>query len=71
MYNDMDEAVLHSINPALVDMGAKLKLNISDIFTPAADEIPARRTFISRVIHLKASSEIISDLWCIGLKRSR
>ena len=69
--NGTDEAVLHSINPELVEMGANIKRNISEIVTPAADEIPARRTFISHVIYLKASSEIISDLWCVGLKISR
>ena len=47
MYNDMDEAVLHSINLALVDMGAKLRRKISDIVTPAAYETPARRTFFT------------------------
>ena len=45
--NGTDEAVLHSINLALVDMGAKLRRKISDIVTPAADEIPARRNFFT------------------------
>ena len=35
--NGTDEAVLHSINPALVKMGDKLKSYISEIFTPDAD----------------------------------
>ena len=52
-------------------MGAKLKQNISDIVTLAADEIPKIRTFISHARHLKASAELIAYLWCIGLKRSR
>ena len=71
LYNGTYEAVLHSINPALVDMGANLKCNISDIFIPATDEIPTRRTFIYHVRHLNASAELIVGLWCIGLKRSR
>ena len=40
-----DEAEIHSINPALVKMGANSKHNISEIVIPAADEISARRTF--------------------------
>ena len=50
-------------------MGANLKRKISEITTPANDEIPARRTFVSHARHLKASAELIADLWCIGLKR--
>ena len=38
--NSNDEAVLHSINPELVELGAKLKRKISEITTPANDEIP-------------------------------
>ena len=52
-------------------MGAKLKWKISEITTPDNDEIPARRTLVSHSRHLKASSELIDDLWCIGLKRSQ
>ena len=65
----MGEAVLHSINPELVDMGANLKHKISEIVNPDADEIPLRRTFISHTRHLKAPVELIADLWCIGLKK--
>ena len=70
MYSDnsTEEAVLHSINPKIVKMGAKLKRNISDIVAPAAYEIPARRTFIFYSIHLEASADLVSDLWCISLK---
>ena len=52
-------------------MGAKLKRKISEITTPANNEILARRTFISYARQLKASDERIADLWCIGLKRSQ
>ena len=52
-------------------MVAKLKRKISEITTPANDEIPARRTFVSHARHLKASAKLISDLWRIGLKRSQ
>ena len=45
--NVTDEAALRSINSALFQMGAKIKLNISEIVTPAVYEIPARITFIS------------------------
>ena len=61
-YNGTDKDVLQSIKPALIEMGAKLKRNISEIVTPAADEIPARGTFISHAIHLKASDKLIADL---------
>ena len=54
-----DEAVVHSINLVLFNMAVKLKRNISDMFTPAADEIPLRRTFVSYARHLKASAELI------------
>ena len=52
-------------------MGAKLKRKISEIITPANDEIPSRRTLIYHVRHLRASAELIADLWYIGLKRSQ
>ena len=60
--NSTNEAVLHSINPALVELGAKLKRNISEITTPANDKIMARRTLVSHARHLKASAELIADL---------
>ena len=69
--NSTYEVVIHSINTALVELGAKLKRKISERTTPANDEIPARRTLVSHARHLKASAELISDLWCIGLKRSQ
>ena len=52
-------------------MGAKLKRNISEIFNPAADEIPTRRTFVSYARHLMATYDLIADLWCIVLKISQ
>ena len=45
----MDEAVPHSINPELFNMGAKIK----HLVTPAAYEILARRKFVSHARHLK------------------
>ena len=51
-------------------MVAKIKRKISEITTPANDEIPERRTFVSHARHLNASAEIIADLCCIGFKRS-
>ena len=60
--NFTDEAVLISINPSLVEMGAKLKHNISEIVTPAADEVPQKRTFISHAIYFKASAELIENI---------
>ena len=69
--NDTEKAIPHSIKPALVDIGAKLKRNISEIVTPAADEITAIRTPHPKSRHLKESSELIADMWCIGLKISR
>ena len=67
MNNDIDETVIQSINTELVEMGAKLKRNISEIVTPAADEIPLIITLICHVRHLKASAELIADLLCIFL----
>ena len=52
-------------------MSANLKRNISEIVTPAADDISVGGTFISNMIHLKASDELIADLWCVGIKRSQ
>ena len=52
-------------------MGAKLKRKISEITTPANYKIPERRTLVSHSIQLKASAELISDLFCIGLKRDQ
>ena len=69
--NINDEAVPHSINLSLVELGANLKQNISEITTPANYEIPERRTFVSPARHLKASAGLIANLWCIGLKRSQ
>ena len=71
LYNITDESVLHSINLALVELVAKINRKISEITNPANYEIPERRTFVSHARHLKASAELISDLWCIGLKRSQ
>ena len=68
--NVTDEAALRSINSALFQMGAKIKLNISEIVTPAVYEIPARITFISHARNLEAPDELIADLWCISLNRS-
>ena len=69
--NGTYEALLRSINMALVKMGAKLKQNISEIITPAADEIPTKRTFIPNTMPFKASAELIEDLWCIVLNKSQ
>ena len=55
----------------LVELGANPKQNISEITTTSSDEIPERRTFFSHARHLKASAELISDLWCIVLKRAQ
>ena len=65
-----DESTLHSINPVLVDMGINMKRKLSEITTPAIDDIPARRTFISHSRHKKATAEILSELWCIGTKKA-
>ena len=67
-YTSTDEAVLHSIKPVLVELGAKLKRKISKITTTANDDIKERSTFVSHARHLKASTELIADLWCIVLK---
>ena len=69
--NSTDESVLQSINPALVEFGAKLKRKISEITTPANDEIPSRRTFVSHARHFKESAELIDELWCIGINISQ
>ena len=52
--NGTDEAVLHSINPELAEMGANIKRKISEILTPSTDEIPARRKYFSNARHLKS-----------------
>ena len=57
-----DEAVIHSINPELVELGDKLKRKISEITNPANGEIPEIRTFVSHARHLKASANKIDDL---------
>ena len=68
MDNDTDEDVLHSINPALVEMVANLRRKISEIVIPYANNKLARINFIFQARHFKASYEMISDLWCIGIK---
>ena len=45
--NSTDEAVINAINPALVELGAKIKRKVSEITTPANVEIPERRNFFS------------------------
>ena len=67
--NKSDEAVLHSINSVLTNLGSMMK--VSKIHTAIDDDIPARRTFVSYDRHKKASAESIADLWCIGIKRAR
>ena len=52
-------------------MGDKLKRKISEITTPANDEIPERRTFVSHARHLKALADMIADLWSIVLNRDQ
>ena len=47
------------------------KWKISEITTPANDYILVRRNFVSHARRLKASAELIDDLWCIILKRSQ
>ena len=54
--NGMYEAVIHSINQALVYMITNIKRKISEMVTPAADEIPAGRNFVFHMRNLKASS---------------
>ena len=66
-----EDTVLHSINPALVKMGAKLNRKISEIINLSTDDIPARRTFISHARHLNVSSDLFEDLWYIFLKRDQ
>ena len=66
-----DESILHSINSVLVDLGSKMKRRLCSIATPAVSDIPSGRTFVSYSPHLKACTELISDLWCIGNKKSK
>ena len=57
--NGTEKAILHSINLVLFNMAVKLKRNFSEMFTPLADKIPSRRTFVSHARHLKESAEMI------------
>ena len=65
-----DEATLHSISTVLTDLKTNLEHQISKISTPAEDDIPARRTFISHDRHRKVTADLLSELWCIGTKRA-
>ena len=72
-YQDLkaDESILHSINSVLVDLGSNMKRRLCSIATPTISDILARRTFVSQSRHLKASAELIADLWCIGVKKEQ
>ena len=47
-----------------------MKQRLCSIDTPTVSDIPAKRKFVSHSRNLKASAEIIADLWCIGTKKA-
>ena len=48
-----------------------MKPRLCIISTPTVSNIPERRTFVSHSRHLKASVELTSDLWCIGVNKEK
>ena len=44
---------------------------LCSIAKPDVSNIPARRTFVSHPQDLKASAELIADLWYIGIKKAK
>ena len=67
----VDESIFHSINSVLVYLGSKMKRQLCSIATLFISDVPPRRTFVSHSRHLKASAELISDLWFIGIKKAK
>ena len=43
---------------------------IAEIRVNIADDVPTRRTFVSKEHHLGVSAQELSDRWCIGLKQN-
>ena len=67
-----DEALLHSINPCLIEAKELMikQVRFESQLTAVPDDVPARHTFISLERHNKISAESLAEMWGIGLKRA-
>ena len=71
-----DDALLHSVDPSLVQVGQLLSkrsrhLAEADAITYGHHDIPSRRTFVSTERHVKVSAELLADRFGIGPKRAQ
>ena len=48
-----------------------MKRQLCSIATPDVRDILARRIFVSHSRNLKASTQLIADIWCIGFKKAK
>ena len=69
-YQKVDESIFNSINSVQVNLDSQMKRKLCSIATPDVSDIPEMRTLVPHSRHLKASMELISDLWCIGIKKA-
>ena len=68
-----DEAMLHTISPAIVDLKERIiatirtTRNIAQTSTDTPDnDIPARRSFVSGDRHSKVTAKVFAERFCIG-----
>ena len=57
-----DECILHDINPSLI--------KIKELLTDAHNDVPIKKSMISRERHKSVTAQSLSELWGIGLKRA-
>lgn len=73
----LDEALLHSIEPSLVNLKERMINKISRIpstnnhYDYDLEELPSRRTYVSHERHSKINENTLYDRFCIGIHRAR
>ena len=77
LHHDSDEALLHSVSPALVDLREQLEAqiprNVAQVqrFDDTLEDVPIRQTYTSTDRHGLSSIEVLADRFGIGLERAR
>ena len=75
-YNDlnMDESFLHEIDPCLTSLRERTisKITVSHLSTNEnTDDVPSRRTFVSKERHANITAETLSENFGIGPERAK
>jgi hypothetical protein len=67
-----DEALLHSINPSLINFKEQMSnrtINQTTTYNKDLEDVPARRTFVSNERHFKITADLLAERFGIGPER--